>query len=42
MDVCPRFSVLCYPVCRLRPWVGPIPRPRSPTKCLNRSIHFRS
>jgi hypothetical protein len=28
MDVCPRFSV-----CRQRPYVGPIPRPRSPTNC---------
>jgi hypothetical protein len=33
MDVCPRFSVLCCPVCRYLPCVGLIPRPRSPTKC---------
>jgi hypothetical protein len=33
MDVCPRFSVLCCPVCRYRPCVGPIPRLRNPTKC---------
>jgi hypothetical protein len=33
MDVCPRFSVLCCPVCRQRLYVGPIPRPRSPTNC---------
>jgi hypothetical protein len=31
MDVCQSFSVLCRPVCRKRPCVGPIPRTRSPT-----------
>jgi hypothetical protein len=34
MDVCVRLSVLCCPVCRYRPCVGLIPKPRSPTKCL--------
>jgi hypothetical protein len=35
MDVCLRFSVLCCVVlCRQRPCVGPITRPRSPTNCL--------
>jgi hypothetical protein len=34
MDVCLRISVLCCPVCRYRPCVGPITRPRSPTNCL--------
>jgi hypothetical protein len=31
MDVCLRVSVLCCPV-SVRPCVGLIPRPRSPTK----------
>jgi hypothetical protein len=35
MDVCPRFSVFVL-FC-----VGPIPRPRSPSNCLNRFISFR-
>jgi hypothetical protein len=34
MDVCLRVSVLYCPVFRLRPCVGLIPQPRSPTKCL--------
>jgi hypothetical protein len=34
MDVCLCFSVLCCPVCRQRPCVRPITRPRSPTNCL--------
>jgi hypothetical protein len=33
MDVCPCFSVLCCPVCRWRPCVGLITRPRSPANC---------
>jgi hypothetical protein len=31
--MCPRFSVLCCPVYRQRPYDGLISRPRSPTKC---------
>jgi hypothetical protein len=34
MDVCLHVSVLCRPVFQWRPGVGPIPQPRSPTKCL--------
>jgi hypothetical protein len=37
MDVCPRFSVLCCPMCRYRPCVGLIPV-QGPTKCPNRLI----
>jgi hypothetical protein len=36
MDVLPRF--FCVVLCWYRPCVGLIPRPRSPTKCLNRFI----
>jgi len=41
MDVCPCVSVLCCPVLveALR-WADP--PPRSPTKCPNRFIKFRS
>jgi len=34
MDVCLRFYVLCCPVCRQKPCVGPIIHPRSPISCL--------
>jgi hypothetical protein len=33
MGVCPRFSVLCCPVCRYRLCIRPIPRQSSPTNC---------
>jgi hypothetical protein len=42
MDVCLHFSGLCCPVCRSRPCVGPITRPRSPTKCSELSNRFTS
>jgi hypothetical protein len=37
MDVCPGF-LCCVVLCRYRPCVGLIPRPRSPTECPNRFI----
>jgi hypothetical protein len=39
MYVC--FFECCVVLCRYRPWVGLIPHPSSPTKCLNRFIKFR-
>jgi hypothetical protein len=41
MDVCPRFSVFCCPVCRYRPCVGLIPRPRSLIRCPNKIHKFQ-
>jgi hypothetical protein len=35
------MDVLCCPVCRQRPCVGPMPCSRSPTNCLNKFLSFR-
>jgi hypothetical protein len=37
MDACPHFSVLCCPL-QVEALRRADPRPRSPTKCPNRSI----
>jgi hypothetical protein len=41
MDVCPRFSVLCYPVCRKGPCVGPITPLKESYQLSNRFLSFR-
>jgi hypothetical protein len=40
MDVSALFCV-CVVLCRWRPCIGPIPRPRSRTNCLNIFVSFR-
>jgi hypothetical protein len=37
-----RLSLCCVVLCRQWPCVWPIPRTRSPTRCPNRFVYFRS